>query len=272
MLSTTKLGCLFAALPFALASSPIVAWSSHRTTALDALPATLKSGSELAGLLSDDRLCENDAILVVDHPGLHASDFRNLPPTSPLSLALRDAPSSRQFPYVSIDDGHVVSLAEAVSTRCGARLVTLTQEQGHVPLSAGEKHVVCMSMPHLTEEKMADRHTALSSHIDFLESTLASIAESFPEYVVVYAGSRSALSKRQAVSETVQEPAKVALPSGGIFKRYQLLSPALISVLLVSFFILFPLLFVGISALSSIQSPLRVEAPKGYSDKERKNQ
>lgn len=53
------------------------------------------------------------------------------------------------------------------------------------------------------------------------------------------------------------------LPAGGILKRYQLLTPGLLLTLIVTLLILFPIVFVGISALSSIKSPQRMEAPKG---------
>jgi hypothetical protein len=51
-----------------------------------------------------------------------------------------------------------------------------------------------------------------------------------------------------------------------------LLSPALITGLLLVFFVLVPIVLFGVSALASIQSPLRVQPPKGYSADEKKNQ
>ncbi len=67
-------------------------------------------------------------------------------------------------------------------------------------------------------------------------------------------------------------PSDTTLPSGGILKRYQLLTPALISTLLIVLFILLPIIMFGITALASIQSPLKVEAPKSYSAREKKIQ
>lgn len=67
-------------------------------------------------------------------------------------------------------------------------------------------------------------------------------------------------------------PSKAASPEGGILKRYQLLTPGLIISLLVAFFVLVPVIFVGISALASIQSPVRLDAPKGFNAAEKKNQ
>jgi large-conductance mechanosensitive channel len=49
------------------------------------------------------------------------------------------------------------------------------------------------------------------------------------------------------------------------------LTPGLIVTLLVSFFIIGPVVFLGISALASIQSPLRLDLPKGYNAQTKKN-
>lgn len=80
------------------------------------------------------------------------------------------------------------------------------------------------------------------------------------------------LPPARPVFDSVYAPVNTTLPEGGILKRYQLLTPGLISVLLISFFILVPIVMMGFSALASIQSPLRVEAPKGYSAGDKKTQ
>ena len=98
-----------------------------------------------------------------------------------------------------------------------------------------------------------------------LASELERIERAFPRHLVVLAGSR-----RQ--DHSAPEPAPSPAPAGGILARYQLLTPALISGLLLAFFVLIPIVLFGVSALASIQSPLRVNAPKGYSADEKKNQ
>jgi hypothetical protein len=101
-----------------------------------------------------------------------------------------------------------------------------------------------------------------------LASDLEKIERAFPRHLVVFAGSR-----RQ--DDSAPEPAPAPSPSppaGGILARYQLLTPALISGLLLAFFVLIPIVLFGVYALASIQSPLRVNAPKGYSADEKKNQ
>ena len=99
-----------------------------------------------------------------------------------------------------------------------------------------------------------------------LANELERIERAFPRHLVVFAGSR-----RQ--DDSAPEPApSPSPPAEGILARYQLLTPALISGLLLTFFVLIPIVLFGVYALASIQSPLRVNAPKGYSADEKKNQ
>lgn len=120
-----------------------------------------------------------------------------------------------------------------------------------------------------------------------MEGNLDEISSQFDSYAVLLTGTSSSTSplvtKRQQPNTLSRpnfsnQPAGVVntfdnttLPSGGILARYQLLTPGLLTSLLVAFGLLIPLLMVGINALASIQSPLRTEAPKGPS-LEKKNQ
>jgi hypothetical protein len=121
---------------------------------------------------------------------------------------------------------------------------------------------------------------------NLLSSDLEAISAAYPKHLVVYTGWMSSLEARQSLdyepSSSLEDmlvpppPAKVAAkaaPSnGGILKKYQLLTPGLIISLLVAFFVLVPIVFVGIQTLASIQSPVRLDAPKGFSAAEKKNQ
>ncbi len=118
-----------------------------------------------------------------------------------------------------------------------------------------------------------------------LSSDMNHIAAAFPKYLVVYAGWAPSLESRQfyedgelslfdlsITPETLVFPSKAAATEGGILKRYQLLTPGLIITLLVVFFVLVPLVFMGISSLASIQSSVRLDTPKGYNAVEKKTQ
>ncbi|THH18288.1 hypothetical protein EW146_g2661 [Bondarzewia mesenterica] len=237
---------------------PVVAWSSHKSKSLDVLssvhsPAGSDSNVIFESILSTGDICDNDAIVLVDQPGLHASDLRALSPSSPLTTLISRSPSSIQLPYVRhTTDSSIHDFADSVSTRCGSRILSFMPGQGGTS---------------------AERESRLVKELESVEST-------FPKYLVIFTGSpsHSAYARRQsepAVGSAfgaLQQPGNSTLPEGGILKRYQLLTPALITSLLVVFFILLPVVFFGVSALASIQSPLHVEAPKGFNAQERKNQ
>jgi len=118
---------------------------------------------------------------------------------------------------------------------------------------------------------------------------LESLAAEFPDHIVIYTGSLlfSAFSKRQAVeipdrpvldispkplTFSASTAANTTLPSGGILKRYQILTPGLITILLVVLFVFLPVLLVGMNALASIQNPVRTDVSKSFNAQERKNQ
>jgi len=121
-------------------------------------------------------------------------------------------------------------------------------------------------MPAVTEAAGA-RRRSVADHEARLANELERIERAFPRHLVVLAGSR-----RQDDSAPEPAPSPAPAPAGGILARYQLLTPALISGLLLTFFVLIPIVLFGVSALASIQSPLRVHPPKGYSADEKKNQ
>jgi hypothetical protein len=99
-----------------------------------------------------------------------------------------------------------------------------------------------------------------------LANELEKFERAFPRHFVIFAG-----SWRQDDSAPAPAPTFSA-PAGGILARYQLLTPALITGLLLAFFVLIPIILFGISALASIKSPLRVQPPKGFNADEKKNQ
>lgn len=118
-----------------------------------------------------------------------------------------------------------------------------------------------------------------------LSSDLEIIASLFPKHLVIFTGLPSHLSARQvstasesnstlsiSVPNIALAPNSTVLEDGGILKRYQILTPALITTLLITFFILVPIIMFGVSALASIQSPLSSEVPKGFDAQEKKAQ
>ncbi|KAI0346943.1 hypothetical protein BDW22DRAFT_476974 [Trametopsis cervina] len=268
-------------------TNPVIVWSSHSTTALSSTPESPHPEYLLDSLLGTDNVCENDAIILVDHAGLHASDLRFLSRSSALVQNLGAAPSSLEFPYVRRSLGNpFTGIARAIADRCGAKTLTVASgEVGpHIGHDSDKKHVVCLGMPPI-EGPPASRQQMMAQYELLLSSDLEAMSTAFPKHLVVYAGWHSPIMARQADEETVvpslsdvvapqqtKMKAKTAAREGGILKRYQLLTPGLIVTLFVTFFVLVPVVFIGISSLSSIQSSVRLDAPKGYSAAEKKNQ
>jgi len=98
----------------------------------------------------------------------------------------------------------------------------------------------------------------------------------FRDHLVIYSSDSSHFVRRQ-LGETPGSGALFSAPNhsvadGGILKRYQLLTPGLILTLIVVFFLLVPIIVLGVNALASIQSPLRAEAPRSFNAKDKKNQ
>lgn len=119
-----------------------------------------------------------------------------------------------------------------------------------------------------------------------MASDLEKIALAFPKHFVVYAGWAQSIEARQSLEDdsgsafedhlTAAQAGdamrRVAPSDSGILKRYQLLTPALIMALVIVFFVLVPIVLLGVSSLASIQSSVRLDAPKGFNAAEKKNQ
>ncbi|KAJ3973038.1 BIG/ATPase V1 complex, subunit S1 [Lentinula raphanica] len=285
---------LLACSPLTLAFSntaPLIAWSSHSSNLIDRLPSsasdTLHSKNLFETLLLNDDVCDHEAVVLIHQPGLHASDLRQLPKTSHIARSISSAPSSRQYAYVpassssaSSEEERVSSFAQSVSEKCHSKLLNVLpgQRTGSVD---SEKSVVIVNMPAMGTE----RGSAIAEYDALLSITLESLPSS--NHVVIYTGTPPMHAKRQEILSTADRPVidlsedhSSPSPSmlaksnkGGILHKYQLLTPGLIMVLLVVLFIFVPVLYFGISAMASIQSPLRLDSmPKGYNAAERKNQ
>ena len=162
-------------------------------------------------------------------------------------------------------------------------------------MNSDSKHVVCMHMPQIkgiaphrkeamVEHGMCHRSLPRRSRIEHLiESHLSNeieaIASLFPKHLVIFTGTVPHLSARQEPSTLDSPPSSLLfapnstiLQEGGILKRYQILTPALITTLVITFFVLVPIIMLGVQALASIQSPLSSEVPKGFNAQEKKTQ
>lgn len=111
----------------------------------------------------------------------------------------------------------------------------------------------------------------------YISSEMAKIDATFASHLVLYTGSPPEHQRRQLLppsefDSTYTLPDNSTLPDRGIFHRYQLFSTPLLVALLVVFFIIVPIIVLAVSALASLQSSVRLDAPKGYNAQEKKTQ
>ncbi|KAJ7672896.1 hypothetical protein B0H14DRAFT_3537717 [Mycena olivaceomarginata] len=246
-----------ALLPLALAfsdTSPVVSWSSHSSSTLNALSSKFSdSYALLDAILSSSDICGHDAVVLVDQP-----ELRTLPPSAHLARSLSSSPSARQFPYVPNRGGpDPIALLEAASALLPP---TPSSRVAEPPAPAG-----------LAAQERKD---AMLKHDALLSTSLAALAATHPNHIVIYTSSSAPPSFARRASPIISN---FAAPNGtstkgGILAHYQLLTPGIITALLVVLFVLLPIIGFGINALASVQSPLRIEAPKGFNAAEKKNQ
>ncbi|KAH6915442.1 hypothetical protein BKA70DRAFT_1258952 [Coprinopsis sp. MPI-PUGE-AT-0042] len=273
-----RLFFLAALTPIVLAYSntaPLLAWSSTRSSAVDNLPKYADQASViLDSVLSDNSLCTFDAVIFVQHPGLHASDLRTISPKSEIAAALKESPSARSYPYVITDDTqlhNLPALAPGVAQECHSRLLQYAPGDSGVQLDNSAKHAIILNMPALTDSK--DRASSMQEQAASLSDELNLLSTSFPNHLVIYAGQPlNTHFARADIGSAFRPSHNTTLPEGGILKKYQLLTPGLITVLLIVLFVFIPVLWVGINALSNIQNPIKMDIPKGFNSQEKKNQ
>ncbi|KAF9030666.1 hypothetical protein BDP27DRAFT_1375251 [Rhodocollybia butyracea] len=287
----TRLNALVSALafsPLALAFSntaPFIAWSSHSSNAIDRLPSVAGDGGSknlFETILLNDDVCDHEAVVLVHQPGLHASDLRQLSKSSHMARSLSSASSSRQYPYIPESTSTLSSeepfvFAQSVSEKCHSRLVNIRPGQGGVAAAENENSVVVVvNMPGLDLE--GPRKAKVAEYVMLYYLPRLNLFRSRTTLSLYTGFSEDTVSDRPVLDLTAASPAATTSPKpkpkSGILHRYQLLTPGLIMVLLIVLFVFVPVLYFGISALASIQSPLRLDAvpPKGYNANERKNQ
>lgn len=108
-----------------------------------------------------------------------------------------------------------------------------------------------------------------------LSNAVEVVTADFPNALVIYAGRSSSLLHRDMpLSTWAGLKGNTTSPTGGILKRYQLLTPGLITTLLIVIFVILPVIMIGVNALASIQSPLSTsgDIPKGFDAQQKKMQ
>ncbi|THH08029.1 hypothetical protein EW145_g2985 [Phellinidium pouzarii] len=261
----------FSILPFAWAfsdSTPLVAWTTHKSALVNAFLELQQP--QVDALLSGKELCKFDAVIIVDQPGLHAQDLKKLPSSATVPSRMKAAQKSMQLPYTRRFTADVlVNATEALAHRCGSR-IQWGSTTSSFEFDTSSKHVLHMALSSISGEAVW-RKRIMSELESSLARAIREIESAFPNHFFLYTGS-DMFDKRQFTGDSIDLPFSftAANSTGGILQNYQLLTPGLIVSLLVSFFLLVPIIIFSVQALASIQSSVRLDAPRGLSQDKKK--
>jgi len=175
----------------------------------------------------------------------------------------------------------VLDLVFSVSRRCNLPAVTVLDNgiDRFSQFVGGMTRYIAYVEPLVLEEKGWKRSRDLNRRSQIISDRLLSLTLSIPiKHLVLLTGRQGETTSLEDLEDLPVIPSSSlvapnsTLPTGGILKRYQLLTPALITTLLVALGVLVPVVFLGISALASIQAPARMEPPKKFNAVEKKTQ
>jgi hypothetical protein len=264
-------------------TSPFVAWSSSQSSSLEAISAQkslVYLSDDVIGAVVVEDICKYDAVIVVEQPGLHASDLRTLPSDSYLARQLRSAPSSLDVPHLK--PASPVGLGRSLAELCRSQILELSLDHDVNGMKLSGKQVIHVDIPELDSvgEGREEDMRQIDGKLSLLLSRLEAI---FPSHFVIVAGTTSSsfntlkhhgARSRSQLPVLFRSPSvssrETALPKGGIFHRYQLLTPGLITTLGITFLLVMPLILLVVTAITGIKSPLRTEGLRQAQEK--KNQ
>ncbi|CAI7586989.1 unnamed protein product [Penicillium bialowiezense] len=251
--------------PFFLASTSEVLTNS----------AYIQTGaSVLENLSSSLSTCPSDYYVVVNQPGVHASDFSTRKSAPRLGAKMLGKDSSIRS-KMSVDE--VAGLVEPkqvkalLETKCKAQTTVIDGSSGSYP-SSFEKgpRIIDVEFPMLSLE--SDRAQQLSEFDGFLADVVDRLDSS--KYTIIYITSPREFPETDSVIYETSEPSyqdslhmemkrdysasgSSSSPSNrstSLFEEYQYFTPGIFMGLMATFLFLM-IMYIGISALSSLEIP-----------------
>jgi len=215
----------------------------------DRLPGSSVSSAET--LLHSQAICNFDTIFVANIPGLSVDDLHSVPRTSAFAQQFNQAAVHSISSSYELDN-----IVSSISQRCARQVVT----------SMGESkgNIVSLLMPNVEDEQLSYRKDTVSSTLDPIVKQVTSGSSSF---VVIIMGASTpsnpklSIQHRSLVDSPFFSPELRASKnstlshSKGLLHEYQFLTPGLLLTTIVALLVLFPILWFGLTALSSIEIP-----------------
>lgn len=235
-------------------------------------PQFVTSADINSQVLESLKHCPSATYFIVHQDKVSSSDYSDGRSTPYLSRWLggadKNIASSAIVPEVlgSVDE---VAIRDYLRTRCGAESVSISGAKSQIPEVTFSPRVVNIHFPALPLE---DRASTLAGHDSFLDTVISSKLGN-EKYTVIYIttpqGEEQSALQYQAqqiyemddpfptamhteLRRDIESHAKDVKSEGGLFERYQFLSPGIFMGLTASLPLLL-ILYVGIRAVSSLE-------------------
>ncbi|KAJ5825963.1 hypothetical protein N7474_003101 [Penicillium riverlandense] len=238
--------------PFFLASTSEVLANS----------AYIKSGASLLDTLSTSlSSCPSDYYVVVNQPGVHSSDFstrKSAPRLGAKMLGKDKAIRSKMTVNEVAGLLEAKDVSEFLETKCKAKMTAIDGSSGSYPSSFEQgPRIISVDFPMLSLG--SDRAQQLSDNV---HHPLCHLPREFPESdSVVYDSGEGSYQdalhmdlKRDYSSWSSNADSSDDSGSRGLFEKYQYFTPGIFMGFMASFLCLI-ILYIGVSALSSLQVP-----------------
>ncbi|KAG0949852.1 hypothetical protein G6F57_007788 [Rhizopus arrhizus] len=207
--------------------------------------------SSITSSLSSD-ICSAKAIALFDQPEIHSNDFvrsENKNAFNNLRTYIDQASTRSEIEYIAGGVG-IQKVAQMIASECEATVVNLDASDVSDDdfKEQSSPIVVVASLP--SSNSFHSNDVLLKRFISVMERKVNQ------NYAVIYTSGSAKTFENEYVN--LQAPSNKSLP---IFAKYQLFTPGVFMVLGVTLLFLF-IAGTGITWLSGIQTPIRMEAPK----------
>ncbi|KIM27299.1 hypothetical protein M408DRAFT_330179 [Serendipita vermifera MAFF 305830] len=235
----------------ALSPVPLLGYTSTSFPFLESVQ-TNDQATAINTIFDHEDICSFDAIILATQEALHATKLKST--YSSVVDRYRSAESGIHLPYLSYSVSPIEQAAD-LAVRCNSKLLHApTTEDASFALDVSQKHVITLEFEEIVDPETVDRQLATFMH-------------AFPSHLTLFTGVPGR-SRRQSTGakSSGSIPAPDPTPSAPLAPvSYRVLTPTLIFSFGIVFGLVVPLVYIAISALGGIKSPVSNSSYKGPS-------
>ncbi|KAL1914850.1 uncharacterized protein VTP21DRAFT_7942 [Calcarisporiella thermophila] len=200
-----------------------------------------------------DAACASKTVLLADQVGLHASDLASSN-SGPLSNDVKNAKTKVEIPYV-MGGVDMAKLKDMIVKQCNPEIVTIGEHRLVAFPPSDNAQLVFFPLPALAKE---NRKESLANNEQAVSDWIGMIRERVQDDYVVMLSSSHPENTPTARQLLFQQQTPGNSTGDGLFQKYTFFSPDMILIIFI-LLLLLVILGVAITALASIQTPLRFE-------------